>query len=548
MQIKKNKLIKFSLLILSGILFGLSFPPFQTGFLASFAFVPFFLVFSDVENYGKAFRYSYLSFFVFNLIAISWVGGFIHGKDPYLMSAGVALLLVHPIFLSVPVLAFIFIRRSFNFKVALITFPFLWVSFEFLHSLTELAFPWLTLGNTQTYDISIIQYASFTGVYGVSFWLVVFNILFFIFFVKINLREWKPFSKQSVAFFLIILSLYIIPKIYGSFILNSEITHSFQKDVKVAIIQPNFDPWEKWEVSSEESQLAMYREMTEHIAPHVDLVIWAETAVPYYVLLPRYENYFQKIKQQVDSLNFALLTGIPDIYYYKTGDKIPPSAKKARYSDDRYDSYNSSMLLIPHSSVIQKYAKIRLVPFSERVPYADALNFMSFPEWGVGIGGWGIGKDTVVFKLPLRDATNVQFSNLICYESIYPTFVANFVKKGAEFLTIITNDSWWDDTYGAYQHMQYAIFRSIENRRWIARCANGGISSFIDPYGRVYKKTKMLTTTSIDLDIKARRDLTFYTKNGDLFSKLCLILSGFLIMAGIGQKFYKLVRKKNEIY
>ncbi|MBU1298274.1 MAG: apolipoprotein N-acyltransferase [Bacteroidetes bacterium] len=543
-----HKLIKFSLLILSGVLFGLSFPPFQTGFLAAFAFVPFFLVFSDVESYGKALRYSYLTFFVFNLIAISWVGGFVHGKDPYLMSAGVTLLLVHPIFLSVPVLVFIFIRRSFNFKAALLTFPFLWVSFEFLHSLSDLAFPWLTLGNTQTYDISIIQYASFTGVYGVSFWLIVLNILFFILLVKLNLREWKWFSKQSVAFVIIILLLYIIPKIHGMIILNSEEDNSHYESVKVAIIQPDIDPWEKWEAGSEESQLDMYQEMTGHIAQNVDLVLWAETAVPYYVMLPQYENYFQKIKQQVDSLNFVLLTGIPDIYYYKTGDKIPLSAKKARYSDDRYDSYNSSMLLIPHSNEIQKYAKIRLVPFSERVPYADALNFLSFPEWGVGIGGWGIGKDTVVFRLPLRDTTTVKFSNMICYESIYPTFVANFVRKGAEFLTIITNDSWWGDTYGAYQHMQYAIFRSIENRRWIARCANGGISCFIDPYGRVYEQTKMLTTATINFEIKARTELTYYTRNGDVFSKFCLMISGFLIMAGLSQKFYKYVRRKNEIY
>lgn len=537
----KSKYLSLFLLTISGVMLGFSFPPFQTGIFSAFAFIPLFFVLSDKDSYGKAIRSSYFVFFIFNLIAISWVGGFVEHKDPYLMVAGAFLLVVHPLFLSVPIVAFTFIRRNLNFKSAIYTFPFVWVSFEFLHSSTELAFPWLTLGNTMSYDLSLIQYASFTGVYGVSFWILIINVLVFIFMVKILLKEWTIFSKQSLLLFFLLFTIYLLPKVYGTSVMNDG-KKIQSKKIRIALIQPNIDPWEKWEFDSQQSQLELYQSMTAKIPRDLDLIIWPETATPYYVLMPQYQLYFDKIKKQVDSLNVPLFTGIPDIYVYKQSDKVPPSAKQFRSTGEYYDSYNSSMLLIPHSSEIQKYAKIRLVPFSERVPYADALHFLSFPQWGVGIGGWGIGKDTTVFNFQLNDSTHVKFSNLICYESIYPTFVASFVRKGAEFLTIITNDSWWGDSYGPYQHQRYAIFRAIENRRWIARSANGGISCFIDSYGRIYKQTEMYTSATVVGSIHLRNDLTFYSKHGDVFTMFCLFASGVILMAALGKIFYIKVR------
>jgi apolipoprotein N-acyltransferase len=535
-----SKYFNLLLLALSGIMLGFSFPPFKTGILAAFAFIPFLFHLSKVETYGKTFWSSYFVFFVFNLIAVSWVGGFNEHKDVYLMVAGVSLLIVHPIFLSMPIMAFTFIRRNLNFKTAVYSLPFLWVSFEFVHSLGELAFPWLTLGNSMSYDLSLIQYSCFTGVYGVSFWLLLINIITFILVVKILLKEWKLSSPKSVLIIFFLLMLYFIPKLYGSFELKKEISSG--EAIKIGLIQPNIDPWEKWDYDTQEAQLQKFQLMTSNISHDVNLVVWPETATPYYILRPQYRFYFDKIKNQIDSLNIPLFTGIPDIHIYKANEKTPPSAKQFRGSGEFYDSYNSSMLLIPHSNEIQKYAKIRLVPFSERVPYADQLSFLNLPYWGVGIGGWGIGKDTTVFKLPLKDAAIVNFSSMICYESIYPTFVADFVRKGSEFLIIITNDSWWGDSFGPYQHLRCGIFRAIENRRWIARCANGGISCFIDPYGNVYDETKMYTQSTIVNSIYARKDLTFYSRHGDIFAFSCLFISGFILMAGLSKKLYLKIR------
>lgn len=551
MKLNKSSdlLFKLFLLTISGLLFGFSFPPFKTGIFAAFAFIPLFFVLSDVDRYGKAFRYSYFLFFIANLISISWIGGFIHGKDPYLMIAGGALLFVHPVFLSVPILIFIFIRRNLSYKTAIFSFPLVWVSFEYLHSITEIAFPWLTLGNTQTYDLTLIQYVSYTGVYGISFWLLLLNVFIFVLIVKIILDEWKILSKKSVLLFIVILGVYFIPKFYGIHLLNSSDKNEIDSNLIVSIIQPNIDPWEKWEAGTQAIQLETYQSMTEEIQKNTQLIIWAETATPYYILMPQYQYYFEKLRHQIDTLQIPLLTGISDIYIYKETEKIPPSAKRFKISGERYDSYNSSLLLIPNSPRLQKYAKIRLVPFSERVPYADFLNFLNFLEWGVGIGGWGIGKDTTIFSFSLKDSTEVRFSNLICYESIYPGFVSKFVNKGAEFLTIITNDSWWGNTFGPYQHLQIAVLRAVENRRWIARCANGGISAFIDPYGRIYHKTKMYSRAVISQDIELKKDLTYYSKNGDAFSQLCLFFAAVILVAAASQKFYKKIRRnQHEVY
>lgn len=530
---------------ISGIMFGFSFPPFEIGILSAFGFIPLFFLLSNVEEYGRSIRYSYLSFFIFNLIAISWVGGFLQAKDPYLMVAGAALLIVHPLVLSIPIVAFTFVRRNLSFKTAIYSYPFLWVSFEYLHSLSEFAFPWLTLGNSLTYDLSLVQFSSLTGVYGLSFWLLWINVIVFVLIVKLMLKEWETKSPKTIACLVLIALLYLIPKISGNVIISNANKETKHTNLKVAVIQPNIDPWEKWNFVTQEEQLDLYLRMSDSVSKETDLIIWAETAIPYYLLMPQYRTYFEKVKDRIDTMNVALLTGFPDIYIYKAEEQPPRSAKKMIYSEERYDSYNSSLLFIPKSDRLQKYSKIRLVPFSERVPYADFLNFLNFLEWGVGIGGWGIGKDTTVFELPLENRSGVKFSNMICYESIYPTFVADFVRKGAQFLTIITNDSWWGDTFGAYQHQRYSVLRAIENRRWIARCANGGISCFIDPYGRVYDETKMYTTAIIEHEIQAREELTPYTKYGDLLAKACLFFSGFLLMAGLGQKFYRFIRKKN---
>jgi apolipoprotein N-acyltransferase len=538
--------LRIFLLCLGGAMLGLAFPPLPTGVLAGFGLVPLLIVLKETKSLGGMLRASYVTFFIMGLFSLWWVGGFVHGKDPYLMVAGVSLILGHPLFMFVAVIGFALIRRALGFRTAVLALPFLWVSFEYLHSITQFAFPWLVLGNTQTYNLEAIQIAEFTGVYGLSWWLVWINVVAYFLYEKVAEKQWSPTSRNSIVVVFSIVLIYFVPRLYGALELRNVGVLEDGRPVKVGIIQPDIDPFEKWQENADR-QLHVLKTLTASLgSDSVDLIVWPETATPFFILSPQYQDVLQEIRSMVDSLGSSLFTGIPDIIYYTDPASAPKSSRLKEHTDLRYDLFNSSMLLEPGTRNIQKYAKIILVPFAERVPYAELLAFSPSLQWNFGLGGWGIGTETTVFKMRLRNSATVRFSSLICYESIYPGFVAGFVRQGAEFLTIITNDSWWGNTFGAYQHQRFAIFRAIENRRWIVRCANGGISCFIDPLGNVVQPTSMYRSAAFSGEIKARTKNTFFTRHGDLFALANLYFTIVLITAAMGRAFYNNYRRRSH--
>ncbi len=533
-----------SFALLSGLLLGLSYPPIPAGILAAVAFVPLFVALRPVDRYWPALRISYLAFLALNVVTLYWTGGFSHGQDLYMMVAGVLLLLVHPFFFYPPVAAWVFIRRRFGFRTSLLMFPFLWVSFEYLHASTQIGFPWLTLGNTQTYDRTLIQFIALTGVYGLSFWLLWLNVLAYLLYDGFIARRWRPLSRQGLVLLGAIAVLYVLPRIYGLVVLREEPARP-ATEVRVGIVQPDIDPFEKWEGNAAK-QLEALQSLTSSFArARAELVLWPETAVPFFVLAPQNFMTLESIRRQVDTLGISLLTGIPDIRFYRSDEPFPKSSKTGR-DGRRYDTFNSSMLLQPHDSSVQRYAKIILVPFAERVPFSEALSFLNAMQWNFGLGGWGIGADTTVFHFRTAAADTVTFSNMICYESMYPSLVAAFVRKGASFLTVITNDSWWGRTSGAYQHERAAVLRAVENRRWIVQCANGGISCVVDPYGTIVESTGMFERTTRTWSVEPLSALTPYTRLGDWFADLCTMLGAFFLAATCGKIVYTRIRNRDS--
>jgi apolipoprotein N-acyltransferase len=523
----------FVLACFAGVLLGLSFPlpggwasTVPLNYLACVAFVPFLFVLERLNSYWQSIRYAYLTFFVFNAVTLYWVGGFTHGHDIYLMLSGAALVVAHPLFFLVPTFAYLFVKKHLGAGAALFSLPFVWVGFEWLHSLGQIGFPWLTLGNSQVYALDRIQFISFTGVYGISFWILALNVIIYFVYLKFARSEWKLISRQSLFAGLALLVLLIIPEIHGRLVLSSNDPSSSAADVRVGMIQPNTDPWKKWEIDPEE-QLESYLQMTKGlVAGSPQLVIWPETAISFRILLSRHFAWYKRLKNSIDSLGFALLTGYPETVFYPA-ESAPDGSRLVEGTKTYYDDFNAIMLLQPRVDSVQKYSKMKLVPFAERVPYAEKLSFLvDAVKWNVGISGWGIGKDTTVFSLKTEDS-EVKFSAMVCYESIYPDLVSAFVGKGAQFLVVTTNDSWWGNTSGAYQHLHYAMLRAIENHRAIARCANGGISCFIDPYGRISEAKDLYTQATLVGDLQLSEVQTFYSRQGDVFAKICTGI-GFL--------------------
>lgn len=534
------------LAIASGLLLGLAFPPSPLYTLAYVGFIPLFLLFDRVESFSGLFRYSYLSMFVFNAVTLYWVGGFTHGRDPWLMISGAALLLFHPILSSIPIILYGLVRRWMNRWLRLLAFIFFWVGWEYVHALGEVSFPWITLGSSQAYDLARSQIAEYTSVYGISFLLLSFNLIAYYLLVQAALREWRMWNVRAVVLILLLLTVYLLPWWYGIRVMDRVDTEE-GRPLQVGVIQPNVDPWEKWGEGFASRQEA-YRQQLDILlastaplaADSVDLIIWPETALPFWALLPQYEEYRDRIQRFVDSVKTPLFTGLPHAEYFDE-QSAPVTARPVRSTGLFVESYNSAVLFSPGKPASDVYRKIVLVPFAERIPYAESVPFLIEPlKWGVGISGWGKGQDTIVYELETRSSSQAKFSGMICYESVFPQFVREFVVRGAEFLVVITNDSWWGNTSGAYQHIAMASLRAIENRRWVVQAANGGISAFVDPVGRIRQATELYTQDARRAEIEARQGETFYVQHGDIFARICLYCSAlFVILAFINRYRHK---------
>ena len=274
--------------------------------------------------------------------------------------------------------------------------------------------------------------------------------------------------------------------------------------------------------------------------PKPDLVLWPETAIPYFVLTKENTTTRDYLRDRLDRIGVPVLSGLPQAVYYEDSTKAPPSAKRL-VNGERYDAFNAAAFFQPGVVEIPWYGKMKMVPIAERVPYADAFYVFDFLRWGVGIGGWQTGRDSVIFT---EKKTGTRFNTLICYESVYPDLVAAFVRKGAEFIALITIDSWWAKMSGAYQHQRFTILRAIENRRWVARCAVGGISCYVDPYGHVYDATELFTQATLSRRIGRSNELTFYSMHGDWLGSLSLFIGGMFVAAALGQKFFNTKRQR----
>lgn len=532
---QKKKIQKQLLLgLFSGILIGLSFPPIPLPYLMFIGLVPYFFALQQREGLAEINRLTYFTAFFFNIITLYWVGGWLPNSDPFLMIAGTTLFFFNPIVFLIPSTLYYFAKKVFNKNIALLLLPFFWVTFEYGYSITDFNFPWLTFGNSLPYFTSYIQVAEFIGVYGLSLLIISSNI--FIYRSINTYIKSKKVDKLSIS---IAVSILIIPIIYGNYTINNY-SISEQK-IRTGLIQPNIDPNEKWKAGSLEELLDIYLDLSEKaILSGAELLVWPETALPVYLLSGRYPYEVDRLHEFVDTNNVPILTGMPDATYYRDPSKAPDYAKPTSDGKTLYTSYNSILLFQPNTASVQKYGKMKLVPFGEKVPLVSILPFLGeWIKWEVGLSGWNTGRDTTVFHTTIGEI-NIKIGGVVCIESIYPDFTSVFVKKGAEFLAVVTNDSWYGDSSGPYQHKEISVLRAVENRHSVVRAANGGISCLIDPLGRTISETSMYTKTFLVVDIPIEKELTFYTEYPLLIPYTASIISILIILFSV---FTKVKRK-----
>ncbi len=534
---KKNKKKELIYGLISGVLLGISFPPFPFPVLIFFALIPYLFVIEKKENLGSINRFTYFTIFFFTLITLYWVGSWTKEADPFLMISGILLMFINPAIFIIPSTIYYFCKKTFNDKAALYLFPFFWVAFEYMYSITDLRFPWLMLSNSLPYFNWFIQFADIIGAYGISLLILYINIFLYL-FIKSYLMK----KRDNLLYAAVAVLLFIVPVIYGVY-KTSTFEHS-GKRIKVGLIQPNLNPWDKWEAGNLDEQLNLYLSLSQKaVEQGAKLIVWPESALPVYLLSGNYFNEVEKIHQFTDSNNVYLMTGMPDATFYFNLDKAPPDAKKIKSGDAAYTSYNSILLFTPFSSSVQKYGKIKLVPFGEKVPFVEYLPFLGdLIKWQVGISSWNVGKEKTIF-----DLMNFKAAGVICFESIYPDFVAEFVNKDAQLLVVVTNDSWYGYSSGPFQHKEISILRAIENRRTVIRAANGGISCIIDPLGRTVSQTKLFTKNVLVGYAELRDEKTFFSRYPLIIPLISLSLSIFFILIFVIKKFL-LGKRYEKVY
>lgn len=514
-------------MILSGAMLGLSFPPFPFPFqlLMFAAFIPYFKVIEKKKTMLEINRASYLAFFVFCFITLYWVGSWQKSADPFLMISGAVLLFFNPLILLIASTLYYFSRKIFPEKYSIYFFPLFWVTYEYLYMLTDASFPWLTLGNGLSNFISFIQIADIIGAMGLTLVIIYINI--FLYKGIVNFKSQKIFVKRIIHFTSAAV-IFLIVLVYG-FLRLSSFEHS-EKKIKVGLIQPNLDPWAKWRGIDTDKLISDYLNLSRKAAAQkVQLIIWPETALPFYLMSGNYQSIADSIYNFLGKNNVYLMTGMPDLVFHRKN--IPEDSKFSKAGEFYYSTYNGILFFSPYSNNVGHYGKMKLVPFAERVPFVDKLPFLGdIIKWGVGLSGWNVGKDTAVFKLSFDKLENagsdsIFLAGLVCYESIYPEFVAAFVQKGAGMIAVVTNDSWYGNSSGPYQHKEMSVLRAIENRRSVVRAANGGISTIIDPTGITKAETKMFTKTFLTGEVIIQNKKTFFTQHPQIISLASSLVS-----------------------
>jgi len=491
----------FFLSALSGFLLILAFPTFDLEALAWVAFIPWLWAGRKKSPPQAAFL-GFVAGFTFFTGLLYWVYGVLTEYGHLPGPVGLFFLIVLTAYLALYFSAFSFFLSWAASKLYLpetLLAPPLWVSLEYLRGILFSGFPWGLLGYSQFLTLPMVQISDITGIYGVSFVIMLVNVSLYRFATTFMERGWKPASKEVLAAGIIV----ILMGFYGHWrLINLAEKTQTGTAFRVALIQGNIRQEIKWEPQFQEETVKIYSDLTAQTSgQRSDLIIWPETATPFFFQTAY--PWRSRILELSHKMGVPILFGAPA--FERQGSRV--------------NYFNSAFLISPEKKILGRYDKVHLVPFGEYAPLSGLLGFTR--DIIGAIGDFTPGKGVQNLALPWG-----KFGVLICYEAIFPDLTRQFVEQGAQFLVNITNDAWFGQTAAPYQHLSMAVVRAVENRAPMARAANTGISAIIDSGGRVTAATGIFTREVIFGNIYLNRRRTFYTEFGDLFSYVCL---GFTI-------------------
>ena len=528
--------------ILSGALLAASWPTYGITALVFIALVPLLLAENHIRQHylhtkRKVFGLGYLTFLVWNIPTTWWIW--------YSTQIGaVFAILVNTLLMTLTFLLYHLVAKRMPRKVALIFLTVIWISFEKFHLTWDISWPWLNLGNVFSEQVSWVQWYEYTGSFGGTLWVWVVNILVFLAVDSYTKDKNRGVLAQKVG----IAMLFIAVPITISYFMYANYTDEGKKTVTAIVLQPNIDPYNaKYDFSNTQVADLLIKLSAEKIDENVNFIITPETVfadniklneLPYRPEIEQLRSFTAKYPQ----LNWVVGTAMIEF----VSDKAQTTSQ-SNYLPQYgiwYNDYNSAFLLNNQSEQLPLYHKSKLVVAVENFPYQQFLKPI-LGETLINLGGTVALKTTQAQRTAFAGAhTEGKAAPIICYETVYGEFVTEYIKKGANFLAILTNDAWWRNTQGHKQLLSYTRLRAIETRRSVARSANTGISGFINSRGDILQTLPYDTQGSLKGTITLNERLTFYVLMGDYIARISYFLSFFIFLYAVLRKRTNLLPQK----
>jgi apolipoprotein N-acyltransferase len=528
----------FLLSFLSAALLTAAWPPWGFAPLLFIAFVPLIYVQQIISSDNRLrarhlFFYSYITFVTWNALTTWWI---------WFASPGGACMaiLANALLMALVFLLFHKMRRALPERFATFSLIPVWIAFEYFHLDWDLTWPWLTLGNGFAGYHTWIQWYEYTGIFGGSFWILLVNVIVFDLFFHRNTLLREP-AKRTI--WIAALSFIILfPMIFSLIRYNTfDVQEDSLKPVKVVVVQPNVDPYEKFngDFRGQLESMLLLAEMkldstTEYLVfPETALTesFWEETMTSTWS--------FHRLGAFLESYpNLTIVTGATTGKEYPDETKRSATARKYKEMTRWFDVYNTAMQ-VDCTGTMLLYHKSKLVPGVEKMPFPQVLGFLDklAIDMGGTVGSLGMQEERTVFT----SRNNTKIAPVICYESVYGDYVGQYIRNGANYIFIITNDGWWGDTPGYKQHLLYGRLRAIETRKGIARSANTGISCFIDQRGDILQAQAWWVPAAISDTVYSKADQTFYTRFGDYIGAILFWITWGLVAFTV----YKWWRKRS---
>lgn len=537
---KKENMLIWGLVVLFALMMSAPFIIPHTGVLALFGLVPLLCMERIASQLGKKriWIYHYSAFVLWNTITTFWVCNATIG-------GGIFAVLANSLQMSLVFGLFRLSKKKFSGSLPYIFLAAAWIAWERFYFDAEISWPWLVLGNSFARTTWAIQWYEITGALGGSLWIWACNLGLYGLLASLSDGSFFCWNRKAQAASLTGYAAILILPFIASVSIGKAYRDSIDEGEKlpVVIVQPNIDPYNKFQAMTQDQQNAI---LEGHIESALKGREADSTAGPLLVVAPetftndiicgeydrsRTWRRFTSFLKDYPSVN--MLFGATSYDYFESASKPSHTARQLR--DGRWVESHNSALMTDGTSRTEIFHKSKLVVAVEMTPYPAI--FCKIDDMLGGVMGRCVGQEEIsLLNVKSADGQSIPIGCAVCYESVYGEYYTGYVRKGARAMAIITNDAWWGDTPGYKQHLSYASLRAIETRRAIARCANTGISAIISPSGEITQPTPWWEPAVIKGEISLRDDITFYVAHGDITGRLCSFVFILLLLA-LGVRF-----------